>query len=329
MYTIYLVTIECLNVIISLYILLEVRKKMSRVENVYNYYKSNSENDPNIYELIEVLCDSSHNEDGKASLVDLVKLEVDRLFKNGIVTDEKDPLVQLVQEVQSQVLSGAEISDEFADYAKKVAGISFYIKQQQRGMENPDDFTYDNVGEKKSDSLRKLSDLIAKSFKAIKTPIKYRLSNFAKGVQGFEARRDLVIQDVLPYIYPQESQDFAKSVSSPFGPGVDLIVRSIIDLDIGVDFDIVKKRLEEDTDGSGLGFAKSVIVLYSKVGPDFAESLGGKMDDDKINYLNALRQKNKKYANELASKTSNSELESMIQESEGEFGDNLEGPVIK
>ncbi|MBQ6405130.1 MAG: hypothetical protein IJJ63_03635 [Bacilli bacterium] len=61
---------------------------MSRVGDVFNWYTEHDKNDPNMYELIEVLSQYSRNADeSKEKVEDLVELEVERLITNGIIKD--------------------------------------------------------------------------------------------------------------------------------------------------------------------------------------------------------------------------------------------------
>ena len=316
---------------------------MSRVQNVYDWYNMNQSNDPNLYELVEVLCEASQDDVDSAQIEALVNLEIERMISNGIVADEKDCLVRFVKEVEHRVLQKQPISDEFADYAKKISGVAFWLKQDSRGKEQPTSYSnydeyrmllglendFENVGEKKSSALKELSDFIAGSYQEVRVPRKQELPNYRANLSSQNDRYLAMINDVLPYIYPQEAQDFASHWETG-GPLAES-VNAIIDLEVGVDPKVVLKRLEEKTDGFGLGFAKSIVTRYSKVGPDFAESLGEKMDEKMINYINDLRVQKEKYRKELEANHSSNELEVMMQETEkvSDVEDALEDHILK
>lgn len=316
---------------------------MSRVEQVYDWYNKNQSNDPNLFELVEVLCESSQDDIDSSRIEALVNMEVARMRSNGIVTDEEDSLVRFVREVEARVLQKQPISAEYANYAKKVAGVAFWLKQDSRGKEQPTSYSnydeyrmllrlendFENVGEMKSSALRELSDFIAGSYQEVNVPRKQSLPNYRVNLSSLRARQNAMIEDVLPYIYPQEARDFANHWETG-GPLVES-VNAIIDLEVGVDPKVVLERLEESVDAFGLGFAKSIVIRYSKVGPDFAESLGEKMDEKMINYINDLRVQKEKYRRELETIHLSNELEAMMQEPEevSDVEDVLEVPISK
>lgn len=280
---------------------------MSRVKNVYDWYSNNKENDPNLYELVEVLCDASKDGTDNNQIEALVKLEVDRMISNGIVSDENDCLVRMIKEVMNFVLEKHDVSDEFADYVKKVVGVAFWLKQENRGKEKPtlynnyDEYRmllklendFDNAGEKKSPTLKELSDFIAGSYQEIRVPRKQELPNYRESLSSNRDKYYAMINDVLPYIYPQEAEGFARHWKN--GGPLAATVNGIIDFEVGIDPKIVLKRLEREVDGFGYGFAKSLIIMYSKNGPDFANSIDESMDEKTVSYLNELRAKKEEY----------------------------------
>lgn len=298
--------------------MIEKEKNISTIDKVYNfYYKEHPTNDPNMFELVDLLCNAPNSKEGKLKLAELVDLEISRLFENKIVTSENDPLCKFIRELEEQVFRGKKILGEFEDYAKRVAGISFYIKQKQRDMEKPDDFTYsnpdeyrclmysendfDNAGEKKFDSLRELSDFIAGSYKSVEAPVKYELHTFRNLNDKEKERR--IIQDVSPYIYPQEVENFAGLIRRYHG--LDFVASAIRELEIGIPFDIVQERLEKRAEGRSPSFLDSLIIRFSKKGLDFADSLPSLATTDKekqeiADLLKDLRERNARYEEELA-----------------------------
>ena len=155
---------------------------MSRIKDIYDWHSQNAEADPNMFELIEVLSVASVlPKVDKEEINQLVNLEITKLFNNGIIDNENDPLVRLVVEFQQKALYKEEVSEPLAEYAKMVAGISFWIKTQLARTENKEAFKYDNFheyadllkkerallqsGEKLGLNLKQLAEFIAAKFK--------------------------------------------------------------------------------------------------------------------------------------------------------------------
>ena len=104
---------------------------MTKLECILEYKKNNPGCDPNLYELVEVTDDIA-----KQSVEDLDKYaevfssNIHALWENDLGVDENCPLLLLIMKVKhnaiNQVVSPC--------YYAKLAGVSLYIRQQQRAV---------------------------------------------------------------------------------------------------------------------------------------------------------------------------------------------------
>ena len=290
---------------------------MSRVEEVLNWYTENDKNDPNMYELIEVLSEYSRNADtSKEKVEDLVKLELSRLINNGIVKDTNDSLISMVMEFAEKALKGEAVPEELENYAKKVAGVSFWLKTEySRGAA----FEYDNNNE-----YRKMLELESAAKNAgieISTSV-HSTMDFIKGhcsralnepkeppyvywdmqkeiSEKANSRMRALIMTAEPYVYPEKLNQMLENKNL-----LEATIPTVIDLGQGLDFDTVRNRLIER--GLSEAFQRFVIaqtVLYAKQGPEFYEfsskKYGFEIDST---WLEKLKDENKKLAEKYGEK---------------------------
>lgn len=288
---------------------------MSRINGVLNWYRENGQNDPNMYELIEVLCQNSiYKDTDDESIKELVELEVSRLLTNGIVKDENDSLVKMVKEFEKKAINGEAVDYELEDYAKKVAGVAFWIKQEER---NGKTISYDNFNEYKemlryedavidkkiniSDSVKITMDFIGVHCNEALNRLKehHINSRCAKEVvprQNYSRMASLVMM-AEPYVYPEKFDVMVKNANDL----LDTTIDTIIDLGQGLDFDTVINRLDEkNLSGAGHGFVIGQVALYAKQGPEFyiysCEKDGYKIDEETLAWLEELKEENRKLA---------------------------------
>ena len=288
---------------------------MSRLNDIYKWYTENNTSDPNMFELIEVLSQHSRMPgDYTDEINQLVELETKRLFENGIITDEADPLVMLITEFQQKALLQEAVSKELEEYAKMVAGISFWIKTQLSRSENKEDFRYennyeyerllenevalDNSGELRSKPLRELAEFIAKNNKDVKVPRKQESYHFAEKATNDREKTMIIANDVIPYIYPEKFDSFIE-IWKTGGPMIEA-VNAIIDLEIGVDYDLIQKRIENSCDGSGISFANGAVLEYAKHGPDYfmhiSKGFHRQLTEEELAHIEEIRKQNEEYA---------------------------------
>lgn len=192
---------------------------MSRIENIYNWYSENIEADPNMFELIDALAEVSNLPgDDKENINQLVNIEITRLYEKGIVENEYDPLVRLVVEFQQKALTKEEVSPSLAEYARMVAGISFWIKTQLSRKENKEDFQYDNFHEyadllKKERALRQSGEELGLNLKQLAEFIAGKFKTDNKDIE--ESIRGLQVA-TGGYSKSPEEQEMAAMFDSPY-----------------------------------------------------------------------------------------------------------------
>ena len=290
---------------------------MSRVEEVLNWYTENDKNDPNMYELIEVLSEYSRNADeSKEKVENLVKLELTRLFANRIIRDTNDSLVKMVMEFMEKAVKGEAVPEELENYAKKVAGVSFWLKTEySRGAT----FEYDNNDEyremqKLESDVRNagidisvcihstksfIEEHCSRTLKETKEP-PYVYWNIQKEIsKNANSRMRALIMTAEPYVYPEKLNQMLENKSL-----LEATIPTVIDLGQGLDFDTVRNRLSDR--GLSEAFRRFVLaqtVLYAKQGPEFykfsADKDGFTFDSA---WLEELKEENKKLAEKYGEK---------------------------
>lgn len=294
---------------------------MSRVNSILSWYAENDKNDPNIYELIEVLSEYSRNADCSAKDVEeLVKLEVERLFANGIIKVENDPLVKMVMEFKEKALKGEAVPLELEDYSKKVAGVSYWLKTEhsRRG----DTFEYFNISEYRQmlsledrvreqgiavgDNTRILMDYITVHGNDIIKKMRYSHINevASKSPNHSEATNNKIASLVMisePYVYPEKMEKMEEDVRDNWMLPIDIAMNAIVELGQGLDFDSVRKRLYDANLSSFYESALlSHIAEYAKRGPEFfmfmRDKDGIKISEDTMAHLQRIIEENKTLA---------------------------------
>ena len=291
---------------------------MSRVEGVFNWYTEHDKNDPNMYELIEVLSQYSRDADeNKEKVKDLVELEVERLITNGIIKDQNDLLVKMVMEFADKALKGEAVPQELEDYAKKVAGVSFCLKQEysRRG----ETFAYDNVNEyrdmlkledhvkqqgiKISDNIRVLMDYIV--FHGNDSIISVRNNHINEvAINNSEfgdssSKFDAMVMLAEPYVYPEKMEEMIQAAKENYFLPLDVFVATTIELGQGMDFALIRDRLrEKNLSGIGESAVLNHTVYFAKKGPEFymfmKEKDGQRISAEVMDILKGIIEENKK-----------------------------------
>ncbi len=263
---------------------------MGRMYGVLNWYKENPSNNPNIYELMEVMCEAARNDElDPETLKELTELEIKRLIDNGIVKSEEDKLVALIREVEERVLGGEVLSDDEELLTKMTAGVAFHIKRSE--AETGKTYTYDNSDEyyRILNARKKVIEekgILSEAMQNNLSFIDSRYALFRKHLpEGFgmqderrakmEAEKDVTIKmmeaQLKPFVYPERLQELLKyykqnSVLMP----AELIIMTIIDLSLGEKFDSVLEKIDSQklADTSRF-YVLNCIMRYAKNGPDF------------------------------------------------------------
>ena len=291
---------------------------MSRVEGVLNWYTENDKNDPNMYELVEVLSEYSRGaDDSKERVESLVELEVKRLFTNRIIKDQNDSLVKMIQEFKEKALNGEAIPQVLENYAKKIAGVSFWIKQEER---NGNNIVYNNIAEYKnmlqmendaimagssiSGSIKELRDYIDVHCDDNLNELRNSYFDYKKSTEKKYNRMELLVMQTEPYVYPEKYEKMLKYANSL----LDASIETIVALGKGNDFDNVYNMLKgKDLSGAGLGFVVSQAALYAKNGPEFfmfmCDKDGTKLDEGTSTWIEDLKKENQELAEAVGEDT--------------------------
>lgn len=280
-----------------------------RLENVFKWYGENKESDPNMFELVEVLSQVSRSDDKNLELAAaLTDLEIDRLFNNGIVNSEDDPLIKMVREIKDKVVSGEEIPYETEGFVKSLAGVTFYLKTKE-AREGNKRTVYDNIDEyvnlfdmredminnggEYTDNMRANFDFITVRFDTERTlPSRLSLASRANeraAVTGNDKIMEMV-EEVKPYIYPEREQELIDYLKNNTMMPMSLALESIINLAIGMDFDKVVKKIEEaDISGWGISTVMNTLLLFAKNGPEFwmyvVSNSGQEVSDENLDFV--------------------------------------------
>ena len=291
---------------------------MSRVEGVLNWYTENDKNDPNMYELVEVLSEYSRGADDSKERVEcLVELEVKRLFTNRIIKDQNDSLVKMIQEFKEKAINGEAIPQVLENYAKKIAGVSFWIKQEER---NGNNIVYNNIAEYKnmlqmetdaimagssiSGSIKELRDYIDVHCDDNLNELRNSHFDYKKSTEKKYNRMELLVMQVEPYVYPEKYEKMLKYANGL----LDASIETIVALGKGNDFDTVYNMFEgKDLSGAGLIFALSQAAEYAKNGPEFFEFIcnkyGKKLDEETSTWIEDLKKENQELAEAVGEDT--------------------------
>lgn len=291
---------------------------MSRVEGVFNWYTEHDKNDPNMCELIEVLSQYSRDaDDSKEKVEDLVKLEVERLITNGIIKDQNDLLVKMVMEFADKALKGDAVPQELEDYAKKVASVSFRLKQEY--SRSGETFDYDNVYEYRD--MLKLEDLVKQHGIKISDNIRVLMDYIVVHGNDFIIReRNNHINDVAinnskfgdssskfdamvmlaePYVYPEKMKEMIQAAKENYFLPLDVFVDTTIELGQGMDFALIRDRLRNaNLSGIGESAVLNHTIYFAKKGPEFymfmKEKDGERISDAVMDILEGIIEENKK-----------------------------------
>ena len=296
---------------------------MERMNGVLNWYKEHPDVNPNIYELMEVMGEAARFEEVEPEVVtELVDLEIKRLYDNGIVTDENDQLVALINEFKEKVLSGEFVSKNEEILHKMVGGVVFFIKtkEQETGQEFPyttTDEYYKILSAAQlvpqfdgplSDTMKNNLDFIESHYKGYRRESGLESENKrireeqikAKIAAEAEANAKKIAEQVDGFIYPEKLPELLEyykqnSVLMP----VDILVKTIVSLGMDEDFDKVLNNIgEANLAGTSGYFVVSAAARFAKNGPDFwlheRKSRGLEIDADDLEFAEELRQENAK-----------------------------------
>ena len=286
-----------------------------RMKMVLEWYLDHKDSDSNMYELVEVMCQASREEELNRDALNMLSgVEVERLFSRGIVKTEDDPLVQMVMEIRAKILKGEKLSEAMEDFAKMLVGITFYLRTveartgQKAEYANRDEYvrlldSRDAVldaGEKLTPVMQRNLDFVSVHYKNDH----YRLPDRHASVNAWANERSnntqakllAMISAVEPYMYPPKVQDMMSMIdgdSSLSGVDFDLIR----DLGMGKDFNEIYQKLESSNmSGLGLGLALNNAAMYAKRGPEFwlfaAERIPYTPTVEDLQYIEQLKQEN-------------------------------------
>ena len=289
-----------------------------RMRNVLKWYVDNKEADPNIFELVEVLSQVSRSDNINLEMASvLADLEIDRLFKNKIIFDEKDNLIQMIREIKDKVISGEEISYEEEDFVKSLSGISFYLKTNE-ARNNGEKTVYDNRDEfvtlfdlrekmldnglKYSDNMRSNYDFIYAHYKndLVALPGRFSISAIANKRALNSGNKFMeMLEQVKPYVYPERIQELIDYCEKDDMLPTGIAFQTIIDLGVGIDFDTVLNKIEQaELSEWGLSDTCNVALMFAKNGPDFWQYVSEKnnytISQENLDYLNNRKEENLK-----------------------------------
>lgn len=290
-----------------------------RLQGVLNWYKENTSSNPNMFELVEVLCRASRDDTRNVELIkELTRLEVERLITNGIVLSEDDSLVQMILEIYEQVLGDHEISEDKENYLKTVAGVTFWLKTlevngQRATYDNVEEYTrlmdykytLMNKGETISDTCLRNEDFISLRYKNDRYERANEWNQLGARIDTslpIDEKIDYAMNLIKPYVYPERLQVLSEICHKNKGCPMNITLNSIRDLAIGVDFDTVIKKIG-DAHLSGLGesLEMGTIAHNAKCGPEFymyaMQKRGIKIPNEYMEYLNKLKEENMELAN--------------------------------
>ena len=294
---------------------------MERMNGVLNWYKEHPDVNPNIFELMEVMGEAARFEEVEPEVVtELVDLEIKRLYDNGIVTDENDQLVALINEFKAKVLSGEFVSKNEEILYKMVGGVVFFIKtkEQETGQEFPyttTDEYYKILSAAQvvpqfdgplSDTMKNNLDFIESHYKGYRRESGLESENKrireeqikAKIAAEAEDKAQKISEQVAGFVYPEklpELLDFYKqnSVLIP----ADVLTKTVVGLGMDEDFDTVLNRITEaNIADTSRYFVVSAAAHFAKNGPDFwlheRKSRGLTIDKDDLEFAEEIRQEN-------------------------------------
>ena len=297
---------------------------MERTNDVLRWYKANPNSNPNIFELMEVMGEDARFEDVEPEVInELVDLEIKRLFEKGIITDENDQLIALINEFRAKVLSGEMVSKNEETLNKMVGGVVFFIKTKEK--ETGQEYAYTN-----SDEYHKilsasqlvsqfdgpLSDVMQSNLEFIESRYKgYRresgIAQEQRRIREEEIKAKIALEaeetakkikeQVDNFVYPEripELMEYYKknSVLIP----ADVLVKTLVGLGTDENFETVLGRITEaNLADTARYFVVSAAARFAKNGPDFwlyeRKSRGMEIDADDLAYAEEIRQENAKF----------------------------------